>query len=97
MQIWQITHDFIGSDEHGRWGTSTDISILKKCPCNLCDMPISFRLKDDDGEIYYMGRMTQELYDSHMVLAPLHNWAMPNAGATSMEVFDSRRQEWVGI
>lgn len=51
----------------------------------LADM-VHFRLKDDDGEVYYVGVMTPELADSPDILRPLDDFAMPNAGCTTLEV-----------
>ncbi len=39
-----------------------------------------FRLKDDDGEVYYTGRT-----DDDSSFAPLDGFGEPNAGATTIE------------
>ncbi len=47
---------------------------------------VDWRVKDDDGGVYYEGRMTRERLDSDesRAFGPL-DWAMDDAGATSME------------
>lgn len=47
---------------------------------------IKWRVKDDDGEIYYEGRMTLERLngDGERAFGPL-DFAMADAGATSLE------------
>jgi hypothetical protein len=54
---------------------------------------IKWRVKDDDGDIYYEGRMTKErLHDSEdRAFGPL-DFAMADAGATTMEYFENG--EW---
>lgn len=57
---------------------------------------VQWRVKDDDGEIYYEGRMTKErLEDSEdRAFGPL-DFAIANAGATSMEYLENG--EWVQL
>lgn len=49
---------------------------------------VEWRVKDDDDEIYYEGRMTAERLndDSERAFGPL-DFAMADAGATSMEYY----------
>jgi len=66
-----------------------------------------FRMKDDDGEIYYYGRQLLESdcteeYESGMwgqdsELAPLDNFGAPNAGCTQIEVYNKDKKEWEGL
>jgi hypothetical protein len=42
-----------------------------------------FRMKDDDGELYYSGRCSSDNDDE--ALGPLDNFGTPNAGATIIE------------
>ena len=57
---------------------------------------VQWRVKDDDGEIYYEGRMTKErLEDSEdRSFVPL-DFAMADAGATAMEYLEN--EEWVQL
>jgi hypothetical protein len=41
--------------------------------------PVYFRCKDDDGEVYYYGKMQRVDFD------PLDDFAAPNAGCTTIE------------
>lgn len=47
---------------------------------------VPWRVLDDDGEVYYEGRMSKKRLESHAELAfgPL-DFAMADAGATTME------------
>jgi hypothetical protein len=42
-------------------------------------LPYRFRLLDDDGEVYYEGRMSELDFD------PLDDYGMPNAGCTELQ------------
>lgn len=42
-----------------------------------------FRMRDDDGVIYYSGRCSHN--DCERALRPLDDFGMPNAGATTIE------------
>ncbi len=56
-------------------------------------LPILIRLSDDDGEVYYDGRISDLEGDSEEAFAPL-DWAMSYAGCTSMEYYDKEVGEW---
>lgn len=48
-----------------------------------------FRMKDDDGEIYYYGYlMIHKEETGEEEFAPLYDFGMPNAGCTSIEYKD---------
>lgn len=58
------------------------------------DWPFEFRLKDDDGEVYYEGRCGDlDNADEEMAFAPL-DWAMNDAGCTTMEYRRVGEKEW---
>lgn len=44
----------------------------------------AFRLKDDDGELYYSGRFLGDSMGGE-AFAPLEDFGMPNAGCTMIE------------
>lgn len=46
----------------------------------------SFRMYDDDGELYYEGRLvtTEDEQDPEVEFRPLTDFGMPNAGATEI-------------
>jgi len=43
------------------------------------NLPVQFRMYDDDGNLYYSGRMKIEDFD------PLDDYGMPNAGCTYLK------------
>jgi len=57
---------------------------------------ILFKLYDDDNVLYFTGKMSKQLYDSHMILDPL-DWAMNHSGCTGMKVNGPREHglTWV--
>lgn len=100
---WLITRDYLnaGSDDaRSRVGTAG--------PCGLSDHLLArlkagegskFRMKDDDGEIYYAGRFIDTDERPHVLalsaFSPLDDFGTPDAGATSIEYFnpDTRKYE----
>ena len=119
MTAWIITKDLIadpedrvkypdgGSNFHAvnmvgpRTATDKDKARL------LAGEGRKFRMKDDDGEVYYYGRQLLESecteeYESGMFgqdseLAPLDNFGSPNAGCTQIEVYNKDKKEWEGL
>ena len=53
---------------------------------------IAFRMRDDDGELYYEGRIACP--DDESMFAPLDDFGMPNAGCTGIE-YKSPVGAWV--
>lgn len=55
---------------------------------------VQWRVKDDDGEIYYEGRMTKERLEGFedRSFGPL-DFAMADAGATTMEYLENGKWE----
>lgn len=83
MYGWIITQDFtedIGSKYSavGRMGPA-DISKKHEIMLNAGQGEL-FLMKDDDGEIYYHGRIVGD-YDG---FEPLDDFGMPNAGCTDI-------------
>lgn len=57
---------------------------------------ITFRIRDDDGELYYTGRFVPvELSDGEEGFGPLDDFGIPNAGATEIEY--KRGRSWIGL
>ena len=52
----------------------------------------TFRMLDDDGELYYVGRII--LDDNTSGFEPLDDFGMPNAGCTSIE-YREKNGAWV--
>jgi hypothetical protein len=53
--------------------------------------PHRYRVKDADGEVYYIGRCSDE-----SSFAPL-DFAMADAGATDIEYQDTQSGRWIGL
>lgn len=89
--MWVITKDLLfeefgeeinGKSEVGRCSRNYDGSKL----------PFIFRVKDDDGEIYYHGRASS--CNDCTAFAPLDDFAKPNDGATTIEYYDKTTRRW---
>lgn len=88
---WIVTHDYIrpGMDLPTHAGTvgpsgydgATDTAAL----------PIRWRALDDDGHVYYAGRMNVAALDAFGSLDPLHAFALPDAGAVTLETREGDR------
>ena len=64
------------------------ITVERGLKASEIENPVRFRIRDDDGEVYYGGAISREwLDDDELVGAPL-NFATANAGATVFEVRD---------
>lgn len=107
-KAWMIDKDLINTDiEVGTWGNQNGVCLMRGgkvkgtthknetvCPALDSDLSVKFRIKDDDGELYYEGRMTHALADSPDVLRPLDDFATPNAGATTLEIWSNVKNDW---
>jgi hypothetical protein len=51
-----------------------------------------FRMSDDDGMIYYIGR--NDTADDNNAFGPLDDFGAPNAGCTTIEYFDEDTRQW---
>ncbi len=106
---WRIDKDTISgtpipgtiaqTNEAGTWGDQNGVHRHingKGHPCTIPDseFTVPFRIKDGDGEVYYEGKMTHALADSHQILMPLDDFAMPNAGATDLEIWSNVAKSW---
>lgn len=80
MSGWIIDRDYITRDgERSRVGYGSGISGAPKDP-------IRFRLKDDDGEVYYGGAISESWLNGPETLAfaPL-DWGAADAGCTELQ------------
>ena len=57
------------------------------------DYPVEFKLYDDDGELYFSGKMKQELYESPKIFNPLDD-TMDSHGCTFLEVKNPKTGKW---
>jgi hypothetical protein len=91
---WVITKDEIFSankeiaTERSAVGTIGPSTCTKSAQ-EIINHPksVKFRMKDDDGVIYYEGFLIGDEF------APLDDFGEPNAGCTSIEVFEHGK--WV--
>lgn len=51
------------------------------------DLPYRFRMRDDDGDIYYTGRSDDN--SSEVAFAPLDDLGTPDAGATEIQYLNN--------
>jgi hypothetical protein len=64
------------------------ITVERGLKASEVENPVRFRIRDEDGEVYYGGAISREwLGDDELVEAPL-SFATANAGATVFEVRD---------
>lgn len=63
-----------------------------------------FRLRDDDDEVYYVGRIVWtgnttdvDSFPEEVAFAPLDDYGTPNAGCTSIEYFHPASHTWLAI
>lgn len=89
--MWIIDNDHIKDQFSNREGYA---SLDFDEPCFMEQDRVEWRVKDDDGDIYYEGRMTKErLEDSEeRAFGPL-DFAAVDAGATTMEYYEDGK--WV--
>lgn len=107
--LWVVTKDLISNEKEGdtsnigKGQTFEDyerrtffrIWIHEDLATDAIQDAVRFRLKDDDGEIYYEGLMRADtIYceDEDIGCGPL-NWAKNDSGCTEMEINQSDRWE----
>lgn len=103
---WMITRDFLDPHglEVGRFADQTGLvcrrldrldSKARSKYDNDTDYQ-TFRIKDDDGVPYYEGRMlrTWAQGDERRAFAPLNDFATPNDGATTLEMWNEFTKQW---
>lgn len=84
---WIIDRDHIDSDV-GRRGPRNSPPTLEAALNSGKGKP--FRMYDDDGELYYEGRLivSKGEQDPEVEFRPLSDFGMPNAGATEIHYQD---------
>jgi hypothetical protein len=94
---WIIDRDYL-AEPGSRQGTLMNAVGLKGPRSYTGDgreLDKRFRILDDDGEIYYEGRSNSD--DDENALAPLDDFATPNAGATAIKYWTTSpngRTQW---
>lgn len=79
---WIITRDHLGEGDAGSRGPS-DITVDQTAALRAGEGE-DFRLFDDDGELYYSGRVIGEMADGD----PLTDFGAPSEGCTYMSMKD---------
>jgi hypothetical protein len=97
---WTITQDK-EADPTAKPGTNANAvgvvgpsSSFLKTPDEIKAHPTAkkFRMKDDDGEVYYEGLIAfadTDLIGTETEFRPLDQFGMPNAGCTSIEYLEN--------
>lgn len=89
---WIITRDLIDDDE----GVTGPSLVSQEIGSRLgAGEGRAFRMRDDDGEIYYYGRYLGP--DDERLFGPLDDFGMPNAGCTSIEYKHATLDQWETI
>ena len=90
---WTITQDFIADPNAPKPSNANSVGIVGPRNTKLTAEQITshpqaqrFRMRDDDGELYYEGVMVALPEDGDEAeFRPLSDFGTPNAGATSIE------------
>lgn len=88
---WIIDRDHLAGDGHTDEGVLGPRGVAPELEAQLCERPLRgerFRIRDDDNELYYEGRIVGR-FDG---FEPLRDFGTPNAGATSIEYL--RNGKW---
>jgi hypothetical protein len=89
MYHWKITRDHIG-EPGAKAGTNANAVGICGGNCNAKGEVIKFRMFDDDGELYYTGDLV-----GGTGFEPLDDFGRPNAGCTSISLF--QKGQWVRL
>ena len=84
---WIITRDHLSTPEDD-WPSAVGTSGPSgyEGETGTDELPIPFKLYDDDGELYYTGRMNEAAMDCFGDgRDPLYGYGMPNAGAVRLD------------
>lgn len=85
--MWRITKDKLDPEN--------PVEVASRDYVEGTELDVDFRLLDDDGEIYYYGKMTSDRLNSGEVsLEPL-DWGMWFAGCTELQY--KSKGEWVTL
>lgn len=99
---WIITKDLISEpDEGNAVGYNGDKGFVlarmrdaKKVEQFAANLPVMFKLLDDDGEVYFTGKCDDPaLYDESQAFGAL-DWAMPSFGCTTFKFYNKATKCW---
>lgn len=86
--MWIITKDHIATPGSPICTNDNAVGMASCDHDPSVILPWEFRIKDDDGELNYEGRSSHQDFD------PLDDFAMPNAGSTTIEYKNRRSGKW---
>jgi hypothetical protein len=94
---WTITRDHLAEDD-GSLASETGTTGPRDAPAGMlaqlaAGQGARFRMYDDDGELYYDGRLIGDP-ESEDGFGPLDDFGTPNAGATEIRYYRPERGEW---
>lgn len=97
---WIIDRDLLGAwDAQPNGDAASDVGTVGpgSFTGDSASLDIPFRLYDDDGGLYYEGRMNADALDAYGEGwgNPLDDFGMPNAGCTELQYLD--RGEWMTL
>ena len=97
MTQWTITKDYTAEPEDPPGTNINAVGIVGPGGATMTSAEIvahpeakRFRLCDDDGELYYEGSLVGD--DE---FAPLDDFGGPNAGATTTQIFENGKWEYL--
>ena len=97
---WIIDKDHLDGTDTGVIGPRGANALMVNALQTDKKVGEAFRMRDDDGELYYSGRIlfdhATELEDE-TELAPLDDFGMPNAGCTTIEYRNSETKKWEAV
>lgn len=103
---WIIDRDHLDGDDAGVTGPSiAPDELLARLKASKSD-GVKFKMYDDDGELYYTGRIlalnddgTEMSYPEcgEEFFAPLDDFGMPNAGCTSIHYQNPTTGAWEAL
>lgn len=94
---WIITKDLISEP-----GEKSDVGVMGPSNASEAHLVVvrngggrAFRMLDDDGEVYYHGRVTGDSDSADADFGPLDDYGTPNAGCTEIQYYENHR--WVTL
>lgn len=93
---WIITKDHLAeSGDAGDAGSNGPRDISDKMEADLiAGKGKAFRIYDDDGELYYSGKLIGDWRDATAGFGPLDDFGTPNAGATEIRYYNPDTKKW---
>lgn len=94
MYQWLITDDLVPDNKFSRVGCMGPRNArLTEEAIRADESAKIFRMLDDDGEVYYMGKIVGD-YDG---FEPLDDLGMPDAGCTEIQYWDKNMGMWYTV